>query len=186
MTPVAGHVALVGLSGTGKSTVAPLLAERRGLTSVDLDDVVAVTAGRAVAQIFAEDGEAAFRSMESAALAAALAGPPAVVATGGGVVLAASNRAALSGGATVVWLRSRPGVLAERLAASDEARPLLAGGPDGAVDALARMASERGPLYEELADVALSVDGRTAAEVVDALDEVLDDLFRTRAQGAVQ
>ena len=186
MTPVPGHVALVGLSGTGKSTVAPLLAARRGLVAVDLDGVVAAAAGRTVAQIFAEDGEAAFRSMESAALAEVLAGPAAVVATGGGVVLDAANRGALSEHATVVWLRSQPRVLAERLAASDEERPLLAGGTDGAVDRLAQMASERGPLYEELADVALSVDGRTAAEVVDALDELLDDLLRARAQGVAQ
>jgi shikimate kinase len=65
-------VALVGLSGTGKSTVAPLLAARRGLAVVDLDRAVAESAGRTVAEIFATDGEAAFRSMESAALADAL------------------------------------------------------------------------------------------------------------------
>ena len=183
MTPEPGHVALVGLSGTGKSTVAPLLAARRGLAAVDLAGMVAAAAGRPVAQIFASDGEAAFRAMESAALARTLAGPPAVVATGGGVVLDPANRAALAEQSTVVWLRSRPSVLAERLAASDEERPLLAGGADAAVERLAEMASQRGPLYEELADVALVVDGRTAAEVVDALDEVLDDLFRTRAHG---
>ncbi len=187
MTPVAGHVALVGLSGTGKSTVAPLLAARRGLAVVDLDRAVAESAGRTVAEIFATDGEAAFRSMESAALADALAGPPAVVATGGGVVLDPANRAALAEHATVVWLRASPVALVERLDSSTEERPLLAGGTGAAVDRLALMASERGPLYESVADVALSVEGRTAADVVEAVDELLDDLFGVApTEGAVQ
>lgn len=187
MTPVAGHVALVGLSGTGKTTVAPLLAARRGLAVVDLDGAVVATSGRTVAEIFATEGEAAFRSMESAALVASLSGPPAVVATGGGVVLDPENRAALTEHATVVWLRASPLALVERLASSPEERPLLAGGSDAAVDRLALMASERGPLYESVADVALSVDGRTAAEVAEAVDELLDDLLvGGSSEGAVQ
>ena len=135
MTPVAGHVALVGLSGTGKSTVAPLLAARRGLAVVDLDGAVVATDGRPVAEIFATDGEAVFRSLESSALAAALAGPPAVVATGGGVVLDADNRTALTEYATVVWLQAAPAALVERLASSPEERPLLAGGTGDATGA---------------------------------------------------
>ena len=184
MTPVAGHVALVGLSGTGKSTVAPLLADRRGLACVDLDAVVVGRAGRSAAEIFATDGEATFRSLESAALADALAGPPAVVATGGGVVLDPGNRTALTDGATVVWLRALPSSLAGRLAGTSEERPLLAGGVDAAADRLAEMAAVRGPLYESVADAALSVDGRTATEVVDALDELLDELAEARDQEA--
>ncbi len=181
MTGLPGHVALVGLSGTGKSTVAPLLAARRGLLSVDLDQVVAAQAGRPVAQVFATDGEAAFRAMESAALVQALDGPPAVVATGGGVVLDPANRAALVERATVVWLRALPTSLAARLEGASEERPLLAGGAGAAVDRLAEMASVRGPLYESVADLAVVVDDRTATEVVDALDEMLDELVRAGA-----
>lgn len=181
MTPVAGHVALVGLSGTGKSTVAPLLAARRGLVPVDLDAAVAAAAGRTVAEIFAADGEPVFRSMESAALSEALSGPSSVVATGGGVVLDPANRTLLAERATVVWLRADPVSLVDRLVASAEERPLLVGGADVALDRLAQMASERGPLYEEVADLAVTVDGRTASEVVDALDELLDDLVAARS-----
>lgn len=180
MTPVADHVALVGLSGTGKSTVAPLLAARRGLVPVDLDAAVAAAAGRPVAEIFASDGEAVFRSMESVALSAALSGPSSVVATGGGVVLDPANRTLLAERATVVWLRADPASLVDRLVLSSEERPLLAGGTDVALDRLVQMASERGPLYEEVADLAVPVDGRTAVEVAADLDELLDDLVGAR------
>jgi len=187
VTPVAGHVALVGLSGTGKSTVAPLLAARRGLVCVDLDGVVVARAGRSAAEIFASDGEATFRSLESDALALALDGPPAVLATGGGVVLDAANRDALARRATVVWFQSRPSTLADRLSAADEERPLLSGGRVAAVDLLAQMSEARGPLYEAVADVALVVDDLTAAEVADAVDGLLDELLEAVSdQGAAQ
>jgi len=187
VTPVAGHVALVGLSGTGKSTVAPLLAARRGLACVDLDAVVVAQAGRSVAEIFAVDGEATFRSLESDALARALEGPPAVLATGGGVVLDDANRGALSERATVVWLQSRPSTLAARLSVTDEERPLLADGLEAAADRLSQMSLARDPLYRAVADVELSVDDRTADEVVDAVDALLDELLGAlRDQGAAQ
>jgi len=177
VTPDVGHEALVGLSRTGKSTVAPMLAARRGLGSVDLDAAVAAAAGRSVAEIFAADGEPGFRSLESAALSEALSGPAVVVATGGGGVLDPANRTLLAERATVVWLRAEPVTLVDRLVGSSEERPLLGGGADAALDRLVQMASERGPLYEEVADVAVPVDGKTASEVVDFLDDLLDDLL---------
>jgi len=184
VTAVTGHVALVGLSGTGKSTVAPLLAARRGLACVDLDGVVVAQAGRSVAEIFAADGEARFRSLESDALARALDGPPAVLATGGGVVLDAANRDLLTERATVVWLQSRPGTLAARLSATDEERPLLSDGLDVAVERLSQMSAARGPLYTAVADVALEVDDCTAEEVVDAVDELLGALLHASRDDA--
>ena len=158
------HLVLVGLSGTGKSTLAPLLMTRTGRSAaIDLDRVVEERTGRSVEQIFSEEGETGFRLLESQALAEALSGPPAVIATGGGVVLEAQNRALLRG-ATVVWLRARPSHLAARLADTSEARPLLDG---DAEFALSRMASEREALYAEVADLTLEVEGadpRTLAE----------------------
>ena len=151
------HVALVGLSGSGKSTVAPLIASRTSRIAVDLDRVVAERVGRPVAEIFAEpDGEATFRSLETEALLDALAGPPAVIATGGGVVLSATNRSALRSDARVVWLRAHPSQLAARLADTTEARPLL----DGDVEfALQRLSEERAALYDEVAELVIDVDG---------------------------
>jgi shikimate kinase len=153
----AAHVALVGLSGAGKSTVAPLLANRLGVGSfVDLDRVIERRRGCTVAEIFDTDGEAAFRRLESDALAEALDGPPVVIATGGGIVLDHGNRALLRAGATVVWLRATPAHLAGRLADTNEARPLLSG---DAEFALHRLAEEREALYSEVADLVIDVDG---------------------------
>lgn len=157
-------IALVGLSGSGKSTIAPLLASRLGYgDSVDLDRLIERRFGRSVDEIFAEDGEAAFRRAEADALAEALAGPPVVIATGGGIVLQQDNRSLLRSRATVVWLRASPTHLAERLADTTEARPLLAGDAQFALD---RLASEREALYSEVADLTVDVEGLDVASVL--------------------
>lgn len=168
-----GHVALVGLSGSGKSSLAPLLSSRLGLgPAVDLDRVVESAVGTDVQGVFEQYGEATFRSAESDALADALAGPPCVVATGGGVVLDAGNRSLLRAHATVVWLRATVGELAQRLADTAEARPLLEGDVDFA---LSRLHDERAALYAEVADVVVDVDGigpeDLVAEVLGLLEQ---------------
>ncbi len=160
----AEHLALVGLSGSGKSTVAPLLVSRVGAdVVVDLDRMIEARLGRTVAEIFATDGEAAFRAAETRVLAEALAGPPAVIATGGGVVLNASNRQMLGTSARVVWLRAAPELLGRRLEDTTEARPLLDG---DAAFALHRLSGERSALYAQVADITVDVDGMTPSDVV--------------------
>lgn len=165
-------MALVGLSGTGKSTLAPLLAARTGRIALDLDRMVEQRLGGSVAEIFERDGEPAFRAAERDELDEALSGPPCVLATGGGVVLDAENRAALRGRARVVWLRAAVDELHARLADTAEARPLLAG---DARFALHRLAEERDALYAEVADAVLDVDGVApedlVAEVLAAIGE---------------
>lgn len=165
------HVALVGLSGSGKSTAAPMIAARSGRIVVDLDRVISDRVGRTVAELFAEpDGEARFRVLETEALLDALAGPPAVIATGGGVVLSAENRSSLRSAAQVVWLRAHPSRLAARLADTTEARPLLDG---DAEFALQRLSAEREALYDEVADIVIDVDGVDALTVA---EEIIDRL----------
>lgn len=164
----AGPVALVGLSGTGKSSVAPKLAERWGSVAVDLDDCLAERFGASAQEVFRREGEAAFRRAERAELVRLLedAGrAPAglVLATGGGAVLDASNRESLRR-CTVVWLRASVDELVERLRTADEPRPLLAGDARGA---LQRLEAERSVLYEAVADVVVDVDGVGVDEVVD-------------------
>src|SRR4051812_39818100 len=114
-------IALVGLSGAGKSSVGRRLAERLGWPLLDTDALIERSAGRPIPQIFAEDGEPAFRELEAAALCEALAQPPAVVATGAGIVLREENRALLGSNARVVWLDARTATLVARLLAHDEA-----------------------------------------------------------------
>lgn len=161
------HLVLVGLMGTGKSTVGRLLAQRLRRPLVDSDAIVEARAGRTVRQIFAEQGEEAFRKLETEAIVEALGSPtPAVIAAAGGVVLAVENREALKNAkAKVVWLSADSGVLVGRVTSGGH-RPLLDADPAGA---LSEMMAARQPLYREVAHCIVSVDGRTPAEVADAV-----------------
>ena len=99
------RIALVGLPGSGKSTIAPLVARGLGWDAVDLDDEIARTTGRSPAAIIAEDGESAFRDLELAALETALRLPgPLVIACGGGLITLTTARHLLTQLATIVWL----------------------------------------------------------------------------------
>ncbi|MFN8023337.1 MAG: shikimate kinase [Acidimicrobiales bacterium] len=167
MIPADRHLVLVGLMGSGKSTVARVLSERLGRRVIDSDAVIEARTGRTVRQIFETDGEPAFRALETEALVDALNDPvPAVIAAAGGVVLREENRQALErSGARVVWLAADPAVLVERVRAGVH-RPALDHDPAGT---LRRMHETREPLYREVADLIVSVDGRTVGEVVEAI-----------------
>lgn len=143
-------VVLVGLPGSGKSVVGKRLAHRHAADFIDLDDRIEAAAGRSISEIFADDGEAAFRSLERAAIADL--GPAdkdghvrRVIATGGGAVVDPRNRWALYRGRTTVWLDGRPEVIAQRLRRSAHIRPLLTGhDPIGTIRDLSH---QREPFY---------------------------------------
>jgi 3-dehydroquinate synthetase/shikimate kinase len=123
-------VVLVGLPGSGKSVVGRRLANRHAATFVDLDERIESADGRTIPQIFEEDGEAAFRALERAAIAdlgRADTAPTVrrIISTGGGAVVDPRNRWALYRGRTSVWLDGRPEVLAQRLRRSPHVRPLV-------------------------------------------------------------
>jgi shikimate kinase len=150
------HVVLVGAMGVGKTTVGRRLARELQQPFADADEQLELRAGRTVPVIFREDGEQAFRRLESEVLADLLGQPdPLVVAAGGGVVTGPENRALLGRRAFVVWLRASPGFLAAR--ADPTHRPLLAGEPDPAAT-LERLIAARTPLYEEVADATIDVE----------------------------
>lgn len=161
------HLVLVGMMGSGKSTVARIVADRLGRRVIDSDAVIEARTGRTVREIFAADGEAAFRALETEVLVDALADPePAVIAAAGGVVLSPANRDALArSGARVVWLCADPATLASRVRHGVH-RPLLDGDPLGT---LQRMTSEREALYREVADAIVTVDNRAPVEVAEAV-----------------
>ena len=153
--------------GSGKTTVARVVADRLGRQVIDSDAVIESATGRTVRQIFADDGEDAFRTLETAALVDALASPvPAVIAAAGGVVLRDENRAALKNStAKVVWLCATPALLVERVT-SGVHRPLLDDDPAGT---LQKMHETREALYREVADAIVLVDHRSVGEIVEAV-----------------
>lgn len=179
VAPLFRHVALVGMMGSGKTTVGTQLAEGLGRRFVDSDAQVEARTGRTVREIFEHDGEQAYRVLEAEALADALdAEEPSVIAAAGGVVLDPENRRRLNQGAWVVWLRADPEVLAGRLlpsggerAPSDpDHRPLLADDPEGT---LRRLTTEREALYAEVADTTVEVTSRSVDEVLLSISEWL-------------
>lgn len=168
-------IILVGLMGTGKSTVARELAQRFGAECLDTDKIVETRAGKSVRAIFDEDGEDVFRDHESQVLQQCLlSSGPVVVAGAGGVVVRKENREALKkashdGTASVVWLHAPPDVLVQRTQKGAH-RPLLDNDREGT---LRKMAADRSSWYSEVADIVVDVSSRSpesvAALIVDAL-----------------
>ncbi len=163
MTP--SLVVLVGFMGTGKTTVGRRLAERLGLAFADMDAVIAERAGKPIAQLFAEEGEPAFRRREHALVRELAIRRGLVVAAGGGVVLNQDNLRDFSAAGCLVCLRAEPEELLRRLAA-DTDRPLLAH-PDRE-DRLRALLRARQPLYDAI-PIQVETTGRTVNEVVDAI-----------------
>ncbi len=175
-------VALVGLPGSGKSTVARLLAEHLGWRWVDLDQRIEAVTGRSIPELF-ERGEEHFRTVETEVLRGVLAVPTeVVVATGGGIVGSEANRATLTTRSTVVWLDVDVGLLVARLASDATERPLL--NEPNPADRLAGLAAARRPLYQSVA--AHRVDAAAAPpEVVEAIAALLKASNQPRPSGSV-
>lgn len=164
-------IALIGLMGAGKSAVAHALGEQMAASVADLDALLVADTGHTVAELFAGEGELAFRRRESLVLRRTLAAGARVLACGGGVVLDPDNRRLLKEHCDVVWLEVSPREAARRVGGDPTTRPLLAGGRPEAV--LARVLAEREASYRETAAIRVSTDGRTPEEVA---SEVLDAL----------
>jgi shikimate kinase len=156
-------IVLVGAPGAGKSTVGALLAERLGTEFTDADAVIEERAGKSIAEIFADDGEAVFRQLEEETTAALLR-RPGVLALGGGAVLSAATRKALQGH-RVVWLRVGVPSALHRVGL-DSARPLLLGNVRGR---LIKLLGERRPLYDEVAEASVDTDDASPEDVVERL-----------------
>jgi shikimate kinase len=163
---------LVGLSGSGKSTVARLLARRLGWRAVDTDQEIQRQAGMSVQEIFRAQGEPAFRSLESEMVRDVCRRSRQVIATGGGSFVDDGNRAHLLGGNFVVFLESSPEVLASRLHRnmSREPRPLLES--DDLVGRLAELGRVRDQHYRSAHHV-VQTDARTPREVADVIAELV-------------
>ncbi|NIK75770.1 shikimate kinase [Paenibacillus castaneae] len=156
---------LIGFMGTGKSTVSKLLSEQLGWKRVDGDEEIERLEKKLISEIFASDGEAGFRLIETKVLDMILSDEePAVVATGGGAVLSETNRQLMLSKGFVVALKASPEQILARVNA-DTARPLLQGNAEERVNALLE---QRKNVYD-FAHLTVDTTAMTASEVVSSI-----------------
>lgn len=163
-------VALIGARGSGKSTVAGLLAELLGLAHIDTDEMVVSESGHTIAEIFASEAEAGFRIREHSAVRRAVELAPAVISLGGGAVLDPANMASIRTLATIVWLTARPSTLVERIesdATSVSQRPSLLSKP--LLEEMEEITRVREPIYRAVADLVIDTTNVEADEVARAI-----------------
>lgn len=164
--PRCARIVLLGMMGSGKSSIGQALAERTGWPFVDNDALVQSATGRTARELLATDGESAMRAAESAALRAGAAlDPPAIVATAAGTVLDPADRAVIRGSGFVVWLTAPAEVLAARAVGAAH-RPWLDDDPVGWFRAAIE---ERAPLYAGIADLEVDTDAMDPAEGAEAI-----------------
>ncbi|HEY2784233.1 MAG TPA: shikimate kinase AroL [Fimbriiglobus sp.] len=174
------RIVLVGYRGAGKTTVGPRLAERLGWAFADCDDLVERAAGRTVAEIFRDEGEAGFRLRESAALEDLCRPERVVIATGGGAVLREANREAMKRAGFVVWLTAPAETIHRRLAAdpaTSTRRPALT---TGGWSEIAALLAVREPLYRSVADLILETGERSPDELATDILAALHQLGSPR------
>lgn len=164
------NVVLVGFMGTGKTTVGKSLEDLAGLDLVDLDQVIVQEAGRTIPEIFAAEGEAAFRDLETAALQSMETRRGCVVATGGGIVGRPENWTTMRRLGTVVYLQTAWDTLKSRLS-GDTGRP-LADTREG-WDDLEALWRKRLPLYEQ-ADLVVDCAGLSPEEIAQKIMIMLE------------
>ncbi len=162
--------ALIGYRGSGKSTVARLLADRWGWRAVDADDEIERRAGQSIAEIFASSGEGSFRDLECAVLRDLVPRPSIVLAAGGGAVLREENRGLLKQCEYVVWLTASAATLYDRIGADATTaarRPPLS--DRGGLAEVETLLAEREPLYREVADAVVDTEGRRSQDVAELI-----------------
>ncbi|MCA9230749.1 MAG: shikimate kinase [Planctomycetales bacterium] len=161
-------IALIGYRGTGKTTVARLLASRLGFDWVDADVEVERKAGKSIAAIFAESGESAFRDLEASIVARLCGQEQLVIALGGGAVLREENRKCLASCRQVVWLKASPEVIAERLEhdpTTAARRPNLTN--HGGRNEIEQLLDQRTPIYRACATLEVDTEDRDPADIAD-------------------
>ena len=167
-----GNIYLIGPMGAGKTAVGKQLAQQLGLEFLDADAEIERRTGVDIGYIFEKEGEAGFRERERSMIAELSELRETVIATGGGAILDPGNRARLVATGTVIYLRTS---IEEQLRRTGQSRkrPLLNTENPRAV--LERLRAERGPIYDETADIRLDTTGRRVARVAAMLKRLIEE-----------
>jgi shikimate kinase len=163
-------IALIGYRGTGKTTVAQQLALQLGWDWVDADVEVELRAGKSIAAIFADDGEEAFRDLETGVVESLCARQRTIVALGGGAVLREDNRRAIGGCGAVVWLKASVDAINDRLAGDATTatrRPSLTN--FSGRQEIAEVLKVRTPIYRACATLEVDTEGKTPTAIADEI-----------------
>lgn len=169
-------VTLIGYRGCGKSSVGPVLAQMLGYECADSDRVIEQLAGKSIAEIFADDGEAEFRRLETDVLNDLLAQSQLVVAAGGGAILADINRERMKAAGPVIWLQATATELARRIGGDEVSgtqRPSLTGKP--IENEITEVLTYRTPMYSAAATVTVDAEAGTPDEIANRLFVLLRD-----------
>jgi len=163
-------IVLIGYRGTGKTTVARLLAERLGWDWIDADQEIERRAGKSIAAIFADDGEQTFRDLEASVVAELCRWRRSVIALGGGAVMSEANRTAIRMAGIVIWLTASVDTLARRLSADETTpsrRPNLT--KSGGLTEMETLLATREPIYRACATFEVDTEEKTPAEIVEEI-----------------
>ena len=169
------NTVLIGYMGSGKSTVAAIMADRYRLKLVDTDAMIERATGKTISDIFATEGEQAFRQMETQCLKkiADAHADHLIVATGGGSVLREENQALLKEIGKVVYLKVTPETAYARVKNAQATRPLLQG-PDP-YGRIVQMLAERENAYLRASDIIIATDDLTAETIADRVFDLRYD-----------
>ena len=158
-------ITLTGFMGSGKTTVGRILADALGCPFLDLDDLIVKKAGKSIPDIFAQDGEPAFRQLEARLLRQTVekyGESTAVLSLGGGAILAPASATLVHENTVCIYLRAALDTLLSRLAGETAGRPL-------ADASMAERLAAREPLYEKTAHVVIDTDGLSPEDVSDEI-----------------
>jgi shikimate kinase len=164
------NLVLVGYRATGKTTLARHLAERLGWDWIDADVEIERRAGKSIARIFAEDGEPAFRDLESTVIAALCGQPRLVVAAGGGAPLREESRRTMRKSGQVVWLTAAPETILKRMtgdATTADRRPGLTNLPP--LEEIVQLLQRRAPIYRESAHLIVDTEGKSPEQLTEEI-----------------
>ena len=164
------NIYLIGLMGSGKTTLGKVLSKKLDKQFYDSDQVIEEKLGVNVPMIFEYEGEAGFREREKDILKELVSKQNIVLATGGGIILSESNRDLLAKNGIVIYLKSNQKDLVLRMK-NDKTRPLLKNGNVELI--IKKLCQEREPLYEEIADFKIATKNKRIYEVVNEIIRVI-------------